>query len=56
LSTVLTKVTNASRLLSPGVKHGSDDQKARHDGTFTNSKKETSDKENCKVLAGRMAT
>ena len=56
LITVLTNVTNTSCLLSPGVKHGSDDQKSRHDGTFTYSENETSGKEIGKVLAGCMTT
>jgi hypothetical protein len=53
---VLTTITNTSRVLCPGVKHGSDDQKARHEGTFTYSEKESNNKETGKVLASRMAT
>ena len=56
LITILTTITNTSRVLSPGVKHGSDDQKARHEGTFTYSEKESNNKETGKVLASRMAT
>ena len=53
---VLTTITNASRVLSPGVKHGTDNQKARSDRTFTYSKNQTSSEKTSKVLASRMAT
>jgi hypothetical protein len=56
LINVLTTITNTSRVLCPGVKHGSDDQKARHEGTFTYSEKESNNKETGKVLASCMAT
>ena len=55
LITVLTAITNTSRVLSPGVKHGTDNHKARHEGTFTYSKNKTSGKETSKVLASCMA-
>ena len=35
--TVLTNITNAGGLLASRVKHGSDNQKACHDATFTHS-------------------
>ena len=53
---VLTTITNTSRVLSPGVKHGTDNQKACSDRTFTYSKNKTSSKKTGKVLASRMAT
>jgi hypothetical protein len=52
----LTPITNTNRLFSPCVKHGTDNQKTRRDGTFTNSEDETTSKETGKVLASRMAT
>ncbi len=56
LITVLTPITDTSRLFSPCVKHGTDNHKAGSDGTFTNSEDETTSKETGKGLASRMAT
>jgi hypothetical protein len=52
---VLTPTTNASRVLSPRVKHGTDDHKTCRGGTFTDSEDETKYEEASKVLASRMA-
>jgi hypothetical protein len=56
LTTVLTPIPNTSRLLSPRVKHGTDNQKARRNGPFAHSENETNDEETGKILASRMAT
>ena len=53
---VLTPVPNTSRLLTPRVKHGADNQKARRNGPFAYPEDETTNKETRKILAGRMAT
>jgi hypothetical protein len=53
---VLTPITNTGRVLSPRVKHRTDNKKARRDGTFTNSENETNCEETGEVLASRMAT
>ena len=55
LVTVLTPISNSSRVLSPRVKHGTDDHKTCGDGTFTDSEDETKDEKTSKVLASRMA-
>ncbi len=52
----LTPITDTGRLLSPRIKHGTDNQKARRDRPFTHPKDETNDEETGKVLASRMAT
>ena len=52
---VLTPITNTGRVLSPRVKHRTDNHKARRDGTFTHPENETNGEETGKVLAGRMA-
>jgi hypothetical protein len=52
----LTPITNTSCVFSPGVKHGTDNHKARRDGTFTDPENETNYEETGKVLASRMAT
>ena len=54
--TVLTTITNTSRLLFPRVKHGADDQEPRSDATFTYSENKTNGQEPEEVLASRMAT
>jgi hypothetical protein len=56
LITVLTPINNSSRVLSPRIKHGTDNHKSGRDGTFTDSENETNGKETCKVLASRVAT
>lgn len=56
LITVLTPITNTSRVLSPGVKHGTDYHEARGDTTFTHLENETNSEETRKVFASRMAT
>jgi hypothetical protein len=56
LMIVLTPITNTSCVLSPRVKHGTDNHEARRDGTFTNSEDETTSKETGEVLTSRMAT
>jgi hypothetical protein len=56
LITVLTPITNTGRVLSPRIKHGTDNQKSRRDGTFTDSENETSGEETGKAFASRMAT
>jgi hypothetical protein len=43
LIAVLTPIPNTSRLLSPRIKHGTDDQKARRNGPFAHSEDETND-------------
>jgi hypothetical protein len=53
---VLTPITNTSRVLLPRVKHGTDNQESRGDGTFTYSEKKPNNEETGKVLASRMAT
>jgi hypothetical protein len=53
---ILTPITNTDRLFSPCVKHGTNNHKARCDGTFTNSEDEATRKETGKVLASRMTT
>ena len=53
--TVLTPISNASSLLCPRVKHGTDDHKARSDGALTHPEDETNDEETGKVLASGMA-
>ena len=53
---VLTPITNTSRVLFPRVKHGTDNQESRGDGTFTYSEKKPNNEETGKVLARRMAT
>ena len=55
LAMVLTPVTNASRVLSPCVKHRTNDHKTCSDGTFTDSEDETKYEETSKVPASRMA-
>ena len=50
----LTPITDTSCVLSPRVKHGTNNHEARRDGTFTNSEDETTSKETGKVLASRM--
>ena len=53
--TVLTPISNSSRVLSSRVKHGTDDHKTCRDGTFTDSEDETKNAKTSKVLASRMA-
>ena len=53
---VLTPITNTSRVLPPRVKHGTNNQKSRRNGPFTDSENETNGEETGKVLASRMAT
>jgi hypothetical protein len=56
LTKVLTPITNANRLFSPCVKHGTDNHEPRRDGAFANSEDETTSKETGKVLASCMTT
>jgi len=53
---ILTPITNTSRVLFPRVKHGTNDQKTRRDGTFTNPEDEASSEETSKALASCVAT
>jgi hypothetical protein len=53
---VLTPITNASCVLSPRVKHGTNNHEARGHATFRNSEDEATSKETGKVLASRMTT
>ena len=55
-SIVLTPITNTSRVLLPRVKHGTDNQESRCDGTLTYSEKKPNNEKTGKVLASRMAT
>jgi hypothetical protein len=55
LITVLTPIANASSLLCPRVKHGTDNHKARRDGALTHPEDETNGEETGKVLASGMA-
>jgi hypothetical protein len=52
----LTPITNTRSLLSPRVKHRTDNHEARSDRTFAHSEDETDDEETRKVLASGMAT
>jgi len=52
---VLTPITNTGCVLSPRVKHGTNNQEARRDGAFTYSEDKTNGEETSKVLASRMA-
>ena len=52
---VLTPTTNTSCVLSPRVKHATNNHEARRDGTFTYSEDKTSGEETGKVLASGMA-
>ena len=52
----LTPIPDTSRLLTPRIKHGTDNQKARRNGPFAYSEDETNDEETGKILAGCMAT
>jgi hypothetical protein len=56
LITVLTPITNTSRVLSPSIEHRTDNHKARRDRTFTDSKDETNGEKTGKAFASRMAT
>jgi predicted RecA/RadA family phage recombinase len=42
-------------MLSPSIKHGTDNHEASRDGTFTYPKNETDNEETGKVLASRVA-
>jgi hypothetical protein len=52
----LTPITNTNSVLSPSIKHRTDDHKARRDGAFAHSEDETDGKETSEVLASGMAT
>ena len=56
LTIFLTPITNTSYVLSPCVKHRTNNHEASRDGTFTNSENKTTSKETGKVLASHMAT
>ena len=53
---VLTPITNASCVLSPRVKHGTNNHEARGHATFRNSEDEATSKETSKVVASHMTT
>ena len=56
LITVLTPITNTSRVLSPSIEHRTDNHKARRDRTFTDPENEADGEETGKVFASRMTT
>jgi hypothetical protein len=52
----LTPITNPNSVLSPSIKHRTDDHEARGDGAFAHSEDETDGQETSEVLASGMAT